>query len=84
MQVEITHKNKKMEVTNVETIEFDLYCKKLSQDLIAILSDLENFIERQKIVNEDYYLDELYPVLRHRLFDVSGAIGRLPDNIIKE
>ena len=85
MKVKVTHKNKNLEITSIETIDFEIYCKKLSQDLIAILSDIENFFEKQKIVNGDeYYIDELYPVLRHRLFDVSGALNRLPENIIKE
>lgn len=85
MKVQLVHKNKQLETINIEVIDFDLYCKKLSQDLIAILSDIENFFEKQKIVNgDDYYIDELYPVLRHRLFDVSGSLNRLPENIIKE
>lgn len=84
MLVEITHKNKDLKIVNVERLDFDVYCKKLSQDLISILSDIENFVEKQKIINEDYYIDELYHVLRHRLFDVAGAIGRLSENIVKE
>lgn len=84
MLVEITHKNKNMEIVDIERLDFDIYCKKLSQDLISILSDIENFIEKQKIVNEDYYVDELYHVLRHRLFDVAGAVSRLNDSIVRE
>lgn len=79
MNVHIEYKNRKLETVAEDTIDFEVYCKKLSQDLISILTDMEAVFDDNQL--ED---NPLYHKLRHRLFDVSGAISRLPNNIVAE
>lgn len=79
MNVHVEYKNKNLETVAEDIIDFEVYCKKLSQDLISILTDLEAVFEDDQLEN-----NPLYHKLRHRLFDVSGAINRLPNNIVVE
>lgn len=83
MIVRVKYKNKKLDNVGFEDFDFDIYCQKLSQDLVSILSDIESFFVKN---TEESNLgdDELYRKLRHRLFDVAGSIKRLPENIVKE
>lgn len=74
MNITIEYKNRNMEIVERETMELNLYCDKLSRDLINILSDLESILNQ---VNEM----EPFLKLRHKLLDVAGSIRRLPDNL---
>lgn len=79
MLVKIEYKNRRMEVVGSDLFDFDTYCLKLSQDAIGILSDLELCCGQ-----EGGEMGEAYRRLRHRVFDLSGALRRLPGNLLDE
>lgn len=81
MLVNVEYKNKDMKIVGSDTFEFDTYCQKISQDIVNVLSNIETFFNVQNIEN-DINCDEFYRQIRHRMFDISGSIKRLPNNII--
>lgn len=83
MIVRVEFKNKNLEVVAVEDIELPVYCSKLASDLTSILSDIESLLYRWGDAN-NLNVDQAFYALRHRLFDVSGSISRLPQNLMLE
>jgi len=81
MKVKIEYKNRRMETVGIDEFEFDIYCQKLSQDLTGLLSDIESFFDNQ-LDKHNIVSDEYYKKVKHRIFDMAGAIKRLPENIV--
>lgn len=79
MLVSIEYRNKDKQLVDVETVEMSAHCDKLYHDLIGLLSNIENMM-----YDFDFMENEDYKKIRHKIFDIAGAIKRMPDNIVEE
>ena len=80
IKVKINYRNKNMDIVDTQEYSFDLYCGKLSRDIINMLSSIESFFNAQYIegnISDDMF----YRQIRHRLFDIAGAVKRIPENL---
>ncbi len=80
LKVGIDYYNKNMELVGHDEFKLDLYCHKLSDDIIHMLSDIESFFNTQYI-DHNIDDDQFYRLIRHRLFDIAGSIKRIPDDL---
>lgn len=79
MLVNIEYRNKDRQLVDIETVELSSHCDKLYHDLIGLLSNVENMM-----YDFDFNENEDYKKIRHKIFDIAGAIKRLPENIVEE
>ena len=77
MKIKVEYKNKNLNNVCVETYDFDDYCAKLAQDVICLLSTVENMIPPESFGSEDFQK------FRHKVFDISGSLKRIPINLIE-
>lgn len=76
-KIHLTHRDKNMEIIGTETVDFSLYCEKLSQMTVRILNDIETLlIENDIPLNNSSYLK-----IRHKLFDLGGSVKRIPKDL---
>jgi len=72
MKIEITYKNKDLEIVGSDTFTFDEYCHLLSQKTLSLLYQIEDL--------QNGKLD--YSDIKKYIFNLAGNIQRIPDNII--
>lgn len=78
MYVQEEYRDKDGNILEVSCIDLSLYCEHIFQNTIRLLNDIENLCDKNNI---DHSKNEDFQNLRHRLFDIGGAIKRLPINI---
>lgn len=74
MMVKIVYKNKKLEVVNVEQYKLEDYCNALSQQTLSLLFQIDDLLAKKTSYDE----------IKHYIFDLSGNIRRLPNNLLEE
>ena len=72
MRIEVTYKNKDLDIISVEEFTIDEYCHLLSQKTLSLLYQIED-LQKNKLEYSD---------LKKYIFNLAGSIERLPDNII--
>lgn len=73
LKVHVEYFDKNVEKVDEEDIPIDVYCLKLAHETLKILEKVED-------MNVDRTSSEFKEV-RHRIFDVCGALQRLPNEI---
>jgi hypothetical protein len=74
MKVKICYKDKNLEIVNIEEYNLNDYCTLLSKRILSILFQVEEVIDGKLNFRE----------LRHHIFDVSGDVARIPENLQDE
>jgi hypothetical protein len=80
VKVKVDYKNENLDIVDTEQYDIDLYCQKLSDDVIKVLSDIEGLFLSKEIPIDS---SNFYRQLKHKIFDVAGSIKRLPNNMIE-
>jgi hypothetical protein len=71
MKIEITYKNKDLEIVGIEEFNLDDYCRLLSQKTLSLLYQIEDLENKKIEFNE----------IRKYILNLAGSIQRIPDNI---
>ena len=83
--VRVTYKDKDMRPTYTKTYSLCEYTDMLRQDLLRLISDVENlcYIANENKAKADWsdQTFEEFSRIKHKLLDKAGDIGRLPENI---
>lgn len=74
LRVQVTYKDKNLDIINIESYNLQDYCHLLSQRALSLLYQIENLLDGE--------LD--FKSVRHFLFDLAGDISRLPENMLDE
>ena len=84
--VKVTYKNKDMQPVYSKTYTLEEYTDMLRADLMKLVSDVENLCY---VANDNKPKDEwsddtfsLFCLIKHKLLDKAGDIGRIPENIV--
>lgn len=84
--VRVTYRNKDMNPTYSKTYTLGEYTDMLRADLLKLVTDVENlcYMANGNKPKEDWS-DEtfsMFCLIKHKLLDKAGDIGRIPDNIV--
>lgn len=72
------YKDKDGNTLETACIDLSLYCERIFQNTIRLLNEIEDLCDKNEI---NITTSDDFQNLRHRLFDIGGAIKRLPKNI---
>lgn len=72
MKIEITYKNKDLEVVGSDIFTFNEYCHLLSQKTLSLLYQIED-LQNGNLTYSD---------IKKYIFNLAGNIQRIPDNLI--
>lgn len=76
MKVKIQIKDKDLEIVDTREYDFVDFCTLLSQRVKSVLYLIEDYLDEESPVD--------FKDVRKTILNISGEIGRLPINIIKE
>jgi hypothetical protein len=74
IKVKIQYKDKNLEIVNIEEYHLSDYCHLLGQRALSLLYQIEDLMNGKLTYNE----------VKHFIFDLSGSIQRLPENLQDE
>jgi hypothetical protein len=74
MKVKIQYRDKNLEIVNIEEYHLSDYCHLLSQRALSLLYQIEDLLDGK--------ID--FKTVKHFIFDLSGEIQRLPENLQDE
>jgi len=74
MRVKIEYKDKNLNIVNIEQYNIQYYCHLLSQRTLSLLFQVEELLRGE---ND-------FQSIKHFIFDLAGAVSRIPENIIEE
>lgn len=87
MGVRITFRNRDLKPTHVHTYSLREYTDLLREDLLGIIGQVENLCY---VANDGKDKSEwsettwkAFNIIKHKLLDKAGDIGRLPDNLVE-
>jgi len=74
LRIEVTYKNKELDIVGVDEFTLIDYCHLLSQKTLSLLYQIED-LSNDKIEYQD---------IKKYIFNLAGSIERLPENIISD
>lgn len=84
--VKVTYRNKNMQPTYSKAYSLREYTEMLRTDLQKIVTDVENLCyAANDNKSKEEWSDETFSgfcLIKHKLLDKAGDIGRIPDNIV--
>jgi len=85
--VRITFRNRDLKPTHTRTYSLREYTELLRNDLMNLVSVVENLCYAANgYKDKDEWSDETFSsfnLIKHKLLDKAGDIGRLPDNLVE-
>ena len=88
LKVKVVYRNKELNPTSEQVYCIQDYTDMLRLDLMRIVTDVEDLVYMANgNKNKDEWSDDtwtLFQKIRHKLLDKAGAIGRLPNDIVRD